>query len=645
MKIIFINPPNGFYDTTYLAPPLGLLTLASFVRPFGYDVEVIDLNLEMFADPKLDGRDFYKKVSALVLEKKPDVVGFTSMCLESHVSLEIARRIKAANPRIATIFGGTHFGAIAKEVLENFDFADFVILGEGEQAFLMILDKLNSRGSVLPENVVYRHKGKILKGILEAKTFPLEEIPFPAYDLVKLERYFELNPSHLFNYEAGRGCVFKCAFCYSPFHYGDAVRHKSSERIVEELQRLVDMGAKHIFFVQDNFLNSPRWASEVCRKIAEADLPLTWECYTTYPQLKAPVADLLAESGCIGVFTGIDAVSISSQKRMNKPFLKNWENTSDKLAYCLEKKILPICAFILEEPNQAIDQIESTIYTALECVRLGCEIHLNTLSLYNNTSLAKNLSELNFAYSTIKPDLLLDTPSIVQNNEFAKILPNLFPYHSTYCKVKDWEIFTAKAHMVLTLIQLLTQTLYQFVVNEGKSIWKVLDFLNTDFVKWIRDINPLERHEAVVFEFAKYFASKKLSSQTKLIFHKELANIFLSNRKKERFVTFTTEGNEFEAELAWFVNLKMFDDLAKHKMLNSLVRRKTLFNNSPEFKEKEYKVAFLTKQNKVQFYSIPLDLWKILSKLERASISQKTVKLNQEEKNIVTENNWIYLVS
>lgn len=597
----------------------------------------------MLANSSVDNDRFYDNAVNRILKKKPDVLGFTSMCLESHVSLEIARKVKLKQPNIKTIFGGTHFGAIAGEVLKNYDFADFVITSEGEHALLSILNKFKSADFALTSNVTYRHKDKIVKGVVESKIFPLEEIPFPAYDLVNLERYFELNPSHLFNYEAGRGCVFKCAFCYSPFHYADNVRNKSPELIVAELKKLVDLGAKHIFFVQDNFLNSPRWASEVCRQIADADLPLTWECYSTYPQLKEQVVELLAKAGCIGIFTGIDAVSISSQKRMNKPFLKSWETTSEKLSSCLKNGILPICAFILEEPNQDLEKIESTIYTALECLRLGCETHLNTLSLYNNTELARNLAKLNYLYSSIKPELLFDTPKIVQNNIFAKESPELFPFHSTYCNIKDWEIFTAKAYVILPLIQGLTRTLYEFVVTKKKSVWQVLEFVDDDFVEWLRNLVPSERHEKVVFEFAKHFALQNLSSQTKELFHSELVGIFLGNRKKSRFVNVLFKGNIFQAELAWFVNLKLFDNLSNDKRIKPFESWNALLDNVLGINQTSQKVAFISKTRKIKIYSVPYELWKILSKFEIASKSQEIINLSQKERDVLEENNWMFL--
>jgi len=626
MKVVLVNPPNGFYDTTYLAPPLGLLTLASFVRQFNYDVEVIDLNLEMFADKTIDKENYYQNSCKLILEKKPDVIGFTSMCLESHFSLELSRQIKIKIPEVKTIVGGTHFGAISDEVLENFDFVDFVITGEGENAFLGILNKLKSGKLALPKNVTYRHNGKIQKGILENRILPLEEIPFPAYDLVDLERYFKLNPAHLFNYEAGRGCVFKCSFCYSPVHYGDSIRHKSPELIVEELKKLVVLGAKHIFFVQDNFLNSPRWASEVCRQIEQADIPLTFECYATYPQLKEQIIDLLADAKCVGIFTGIDAVSISSQQRMNKPFLKSWEKTSKKLSYCLEKGIKPICAFILEEPNQDIEKIESAIYTALECISLGCEVHLNTLSIYNKTQLEKISLGNEYHYSEIKPELMFDTPKVVQKNHFAKIMPQLFPLHSTQNSIEEWELFMVKIYFISSMVFGLTNTLYQFIVKEEKSIWQTLDFVDSGYVQWIRNLKPFERRKSVILKFAKHFTKLDLSSETRNYFYRELAKVYLLNLKNNRIINLFINGTKYQAKLAWFVNLNTFDDLPNTEEMNNQI------------------IALLTTEKKIEFYAVPFQLSKILQNLESATKSEEIMSLSQVEENVLLKNGWISLV-
>lgn len=626
MKVVLVNPPNGYNDATYVTPPLGILTLASLVRQYNYEVDIVDLNLEMFADRTLDGKRFYENACQLILEKTPDVVGFTSMCLESHVSLEIAKRLKEKNPSIKTIFGGTHFGTISNELLEDFDFADFVVSGEGENAFLSILNKLTSGALGLPGNVTYRQNGMIQKGILDNKIYSIEDVPFPAYDLVDLDRYFELNPVQLFNFEAGRGCVFKCSFCYSPVHYGDNVGHKSPKLIVWELKKLAKLGAKHIFFVQDNFLNSPRWASEVCRQIANANLPITFECYATFPQLKEQIVDLLAAAKCVGIFTGIDAVSISSQQRMNKPFLKSWKKTSEKLSYCLEKGIKPICAFILEEPNQEKEKIESAIYTALECIRLGCEVHLNTLSIYNKTQLDNISLGKKYHYSKIKPELMFDAPKVAENNHFAKILPQLFPLHSTQNSVEEWELFIVKIFFLSSIVFGLTETAYQFVVKEKKSIWEHLDFVDSGYVEWIRNIERSERRKSVILRFTNHFAKQDLSDTTRSYLNREMAKVYFLNLNSCRIVNLLVNGTKYRANLARFVSLSVFNDIPVNGEMNNQT------------------VALLRASRKIEFYDVPIKLNKILQNLELATESGQFMTLSQVEENVLLKNGWISFV-
>ena len=209
---------------------------------------------------------------------------------------------------------------------------------------------------------------------------------------------------------------------------------------------------------------------------------------------------------------------------MNKPFLRSWQNTSKKLAYCLEKGITPICAFIIEEPGQDDERREATIQTAIECVRLGCEIHINTLSIYNETALALKIRPIN--YSSIKPELLMDTPPLVQSNALARLHPHLFPYHSTYCEVREWEIFTVKAYTLFALLWAFPKTISEYVVEENQSIWKSLEFIDEDTVSWIRSISPQEKRLASLLKFSKHFAFNLIGEKTTFLLDIWLVFIF-----------------------------------------------------------------------------------------------------------------------
>ena len=587
------------------------------------------MNLELANDPQLDGHLLYDFALEKLSKEDAEVIGFTSMCLESHICLELARRVKEARPSSVTLFGGTHFGAIANETLKEFSFCDYAIAGEGEDALVAVLNRLAGETIELPSNVFYREGAKVTHGASQKVSRPLEELAFPAYDLIDVQKYFSLNPIHLMNYEAGRGCVFKCSFCYSPFQYGDAVRNKPIDLVIKDLRRLSEMGAQHVFFVQDNLLNSPKWALTLCKAIAEANLPLTWECYATYPQLQESLIDALADAGCAGIFTGIDAVAPPAQVRMNKRFLHNWQGTSQKLSRCRENGIRPICAFILEGPDQPIDEIDDTIRSALECLNLECEIHLNTLSFYNGIELKPDDRTGPMSYSSIKAELMLDTPRIIQNNEMARSRPELFPYHSTFYDVGDWEVFTARAYTLWASMNVFSQTIYQYGINEKHSIWELYEFVNVDVTEFIRTADGRHRRLNAALQFSEHLAKRQLSAETQRKLAIELSQLVLSTRDERRQVLLQTEGSVKPYVLAWYVNQSnialMRDSFRLHRLEWSFVDPALW---APLEGHAHYDLAVLAQNETIRLYVVDKEHLTILSKLAKASFGGTPVPLS-----------------
>ena len=191
MRVALVNPPRTMHDTREIGPSLSLLMLASSVKHFA-DVRIFDFNLSWHLDPALR-TDFYERAVLVLLEYSADIYGFTSMAVDSHVALELARRLKKKDSAVRIVLGGAHFTSIAAEVKEFYPWVDEVITGEGESAFAQIV-AVRSRGDSLS---------------LGATTNS-------PYDGVDLSEYFRVNPRRYVDFEAGRGCRFNCSFCYSP---------------------------------------------------------------------------------------------------------------------------------------------------------------------------------------------------------------------------------------------------------------------------------------------------------------------------------------------------------------------------------------------------------------------------------------------
>lgn len=525
MKLLLINPPNNLFDVFELAPPLGLLSLAAALEQENVEIELLDCNLKGIADPEFVQQDFYAKTLKLVEQTLPDIVGFTSMVVNSHVVLELGKRIKASLPEVVIVLGGTHFSAIAEQVLTFYPWVDYVIQGEGEIPFRNLIVSLK-KGSRLtttsaPQSVAFRDGERVVASHIKKPMESLGELPFPAYDLVNVEDYFRINTDRVLDYEPGRGCVYKCSFCYSPVHYGPGGQSKSIDHILSDMERLQNLGARHLFFVQDNFLNNSPLAKEICRAIAAAKFDLTWNCYTTLPQMSEEMIRLMGAAGCVNAFTGIDAVNEEYQTEFLKKFYKGWKPLEKTLRCCVENNVTPTCAFMVENPSAGTNNLEKTLVTALFAKCSGAQLRLNTLTLYNGTPSNLAFQNKTLTYSELKPKLLLDCPDIVETNEYAREHPELFPFHNTFLAEDVWHKFSVGMHITYTLFNTFPMTLYRYVTEDAGLIWPLVELLEKDFHN-LTEIHPDYRRTAERSQFVKWFKGQNhLQQITKDTFAQE----------------------------------------------------------------------------------------------------------------------------
>ena len=484
MRATLIQPPVLVETKSDLTPPLGLLMIAAILEQEGLEVTLIDMNLKGMQDPSwLDKDSFYQNAHQQIMTTKPDIVGFTSMGLESHVCLDMARNLKLSNPDITTLFGGPHFGSIAKELLENYSWVDYVVVGEGElptkQLVRFIRDKCKVENLV---NVAYR-KNKTVQLQRKFKwNIPLDELPLPAYHLVDLEDYYEVNPFKMVCFEHARGCMLKCSFCYSPVHWGHGEQSKSISNIIGELKLLKKMGAKQFFFVADNFINIKSHAIEICDAMIEAKVDIKWHCYSTLAQLTEPIIKKMSEAGCRSVFVGVDAVSENSKSAYNKTYFKGWQQLKSVIKDCKKNKIQPIFAFMLSPLDSDID-LELTLRTTLLSYSVGSYYRINVLTIYNQTNCDSDIQKAQTQYSTARPFDLMDTAEINISNHFATVNPRFFPMHCTVSdKIKDDEIILI-SKIATCLIQTYPRTLIRLFIDHNQSLLELFRKLGNSLEK------------------------------------------------------------------------------------------------------------------------------------------------------------------
>src|SRR5688500_2132818 len=156
--------------------------------------------------------------------------------------------------------------------------------------------------------------------------------------------------------ETGRGCPYGCEFCTVTGFFGDSIRFRTNESVVEELLRLKarakrEKGQIAVFFIDDNLAINKKRLKLLLRDIIAADAQLPWVAQISANLLAdEELVDLIAESGGKWVFIGMESIDPENMASVNKNFSRpaNYKEVLDGLA---RRNIYAITSFIFGMDN------------------------------------------------------------------------------------------------------------------------------------------------------------------------------------------------------------------------------------------------------------------------------------------------------
>ncbi|MFH1386580.1 MAG: radical SAM protein, partial [bacterium] len=192
----------------------------------------------------------------------------------------------------------------------------------------------------------------------------LDELPFPAYHLVKIEKYSP--PPGLFFKKpiigmiTSRGCPYDCNFCADTIIWQGQCRMKKSQFVVDEMEYLVTkFGAKEIKFYDDTFTANRSRVVEICQEILKRKIDVLWRCGSRVDRVDLELLRLMKESGCCSITFGIESGSDEILEKMNKNITVKQIKNAVKAAKSagIETKGY----FILNYPGETIATTEQTI--------------------------------------------------------------------------------------------------------------------------------------------------------------------------------------------------------------------------------------------------------------------------------------------
>ena len=262
--MLLINPatqPFGGFLSRYVPVgiPVAVGTIAAQLEGHGIPCNILDEEITRITPEILR-----QKTEGL---EDPPIFGVS--CLTAHIArgYEIAEMIKECFPDSITVFGGLHPTTLPEEAL-NTGYVDYVVRGEGEEIMLQLYRAL--RGEDDPYNIlglsfvrdgelIHNPEAPLIPDINIIPPFPYQLFDHPKYDMGFLT--------------SSRGCPYRCSYCSQRLLTGTTYRYQSAERVVSDVERLVnDHGQRSIVFYDDNFCLKPRRIAEMCNLLVERKL-------------------------------------------------------------------------------------------------------------------------------------------------------------------------------------------------------------------------------------------------------------------------------------------------------------------------------------------------------------------------------------
>lgn len=371
MKILLINPPMRKPLRAEIPltidkeigsfPSLGLLYVASFLKENlpEQEIEIIDA--------KVDNLKF-EDLAKIIVAKSPDIVGITTLTFSLLDALDTAKLIKGVNPKIKICLGGPHVSIFARESLSLKE-VDFVIMGEGEEAFLKLVKNLclNKNPQFIADIAGLGFKdeqGNIFINDTKQIIRDLDTLPIPNRRFINYRKCYSLLGVSKFmaSVQTTRGCPFRCIYCDQ--QSGKILRKRSINNIIKEIKALYELGIRDIFFVDDLFTLDRNRVFDFCDRLISEKIDIFFKISGRVDTVERKMLKRLKQAGCYRIHYGVESGTQKVLKRLEKGITLT--QVQDAFTWAREAGIDIFAYFMIGCPGETRQEIMDTINFALK---------------------------------------------------------------------------------------------------------------------------------------------------------------------------------------------------------------------------------------------------------------------------------------
>ncbi len=314
-RVLLINPPytliTGIKESAGHAAPLNLCYLAAYLRE-KVDCEVSILDCEIKTSS-------FRQIAKYIKHFNPQVIGITSPTPAFDHVLKVARITKRINPNTSVILGGPHPTALPFDAIKD-ESIDFLVMREGELSFIELVKSIISGNHDVDDmkhinGIVFKDKKQIIFTDPRSYIGNLDELPFPARDLLEMDKYSSAPTKKVSKFKStsilsGRGCPYNCIHCISNCLWARKFRMRSPKNIVDEIELCVKQyGIREFNFYDDTFTISEKQVLEVCNDIVQRHLKISWICFSRVNTLTEPMVKAMKRAGCKKISFGLESGS------------------------------------------------------------------------------------------------------------------------------------------------------------------------------------------------------------------------------------------------------------------------------------------------------------------------------------------------
>lgn len=365
--IFLVNTPYlSIYDDlkssagTYFN--LGLSYIAAVLQEAGYVIK--------YFDPDVDGKNI-KILKDQINMYSPLLIGISCVTPTINNAKKIIAEIKK-DFDIPVVLGGPHISVLPENTMFEIPSLDFGVVGEGEYTMKELCDSIRFKKNDFDkiDGLIFRNeKGEIKRNKCRDLISNIDELPFPARDLVDFNKYnpqtFLRRGKNPISILTSRGCPAKCIFCASHTTMGNRFRFRTPENVVEEIKLLVkNYNCDYVMIKDDTFTIKKGRVEEFCKRLISENVGIKWHCMLRAGSVNYDLLKLMKEAGCSDVFIGVETGNEEMLKRIKKGVTK--EQIRRTVADCKQLKIDIMASFLFGLPDETETIAKETIEFALE---------------------------------------------------------------------------------------------------------------------------------------------------------------------------------------------------------------------------------------------------------------------------------------